>query len=97
MDGIHLVSARNTIKPGPAKAADRSADLKKACADFESVLACYAFKSMRATVPDSGLLKKEDSLSMLMDQKLAEQLSQKGEGLGLQKMLYRQLCRDGKK
>jgi len=97
MDGIQPVSARYAIKPGPGTPADRSGDLKKACADFESALACYAFKSMRATVPDGGLLKKEDSFSMLMDQKLAEQFSQKGEGLGLQKMLYRQLCRDGEK
>lgn len=96
MDGIQFPAAGDAIKPAPEKAAD-SADLKKACADFESVLAYYLFKSMRATVPDGGLFKKEDTFTMLMDQKLAEQISQKGEGLGLKKILYRQMGGEGEK
>jgi len=90
MNGIQFPAAGDAVKTGPASNAD-PADLKKACADFESVLAYYLFKSMRATVPDGGLFKKEDTFSILMDQKLAEQISQKGEGLGLQKILFRQL------
>jgi len=96
MDGIQFPAAGDAIKSAPGKAAD-SADLKKACADFESALAYYLFKSMRATVPDGGLFKKEDTFTMLMDQKLAEQISQKDEGLGLKKILYRQLGGEGEK
>jgi flagellar protein FlgJ len=97
MPTIQPMAACEIAQSVAGKSVDRSADLKKACADFESTIAYYAFKTMRATVPDGGLFKKEDMFSTLMDQKLAEQLSQKGEGLGLQNAIYRQLSRDGEK
>lgn len=90
MHHVQFSGAGDAVKTSSERAAN-TADLKKACADFESVLAYYLFKSMRETVPDGGLFKKEDTFSMLMDQKLAEQISQKGEGLGLQNTLFRQL------
>jgi Rod binding domain-containing protein len=36
----------------------------------------------------------KDTYYMLMDQKVAEDLSRKGNGLGLQKMLYEQLTKN---
>jgi flagellar protein FlgJ len=75
---------------------DKEKNLKKACADFESILVYYLFKSMRQTVPASGLLDKfpgKDTYNMMMDQKVAEDMAHRGNGLGIQKMLFDQLNR----
>jgi flagellar protein FlgJ len=66
----------------------------KACADFESVLIYYMFKSMRQSIPKSGFLKQspgKDTYSMMFDQKIAEELANKGKGAGLQNTLFEQL------
>ena len=68
--------------------------LKKACADFESIFTYQLLKTMRQTVPKSqtglGSFGK-DTYTMMMDQKLAETIASKGEGTGLQKVLYDQM------
>ena len=67
--------------------------LRKACADFESVLLYQMFKTMRNTIPQSGLTNKitgKDTYEMMMDQKVAEELAKKG-GTGLQGVLFNQL------
>ena len=69
--------------------------LRKACADFESVLLYQMFKTMRNTVPQSGLMNKmtgKDTYEMMMDQKVAEELAKKG-GTGLQGVLFNQLSK----
>ena len=75
---------------------DQEKSLRKACADFESIFSYYLLKSMRAATPSSSLLSfpGKDVYNMLLDQKIAEDLSHKGHGLGLQDMLYRQLSRN---
>ncbi|HLA27713.1 MAG TPA: rod-binding protein [Syntrophales bacterium] len=75
---------------------DKEKKLRKACADFESLLIYQMVKTMRKTVPDSGLLNKisgKDTYEMIMDQKLAEELAGKG-GLGIQKVLFNQLTKN---
>jgi peptidoglycan hydrolase FlgJ len=70
------------------------AKLRKVCADFESIFTYNLMKSMRKSIPDSGFLNKSSSRQnweMLMDQKIADSVSQKGRGLGLQTMLYNQM------
>jgi len=70
--------------------------LKKVCADFESILVFQLLKNMRQTVPKNGLLKSSqatETYEMMMDQKIAEDLANKGQGLGLQKILYNQIIR----
>jgi flagellar protein FlgJ len=71
--------------------------IKKACKDFEAIFTYYLLKTMRQTIPEnsksSGLSGKE-TYNMLMDQKVAEELSGKGNGLGLQKMLFQQLTKN---
>ena len=70
--------------------------LKKACADFESMLVFQLLKTMRQTVPKNGLLKPsqgKETYEMIMDQKIADDLANKGQGLGLQKMLYNQIIK----
>jgi flagellar protein FlgJ len=74
----------------------REAKLKKACADFESMLVYQLLKTMRQTIPKSGLLsgsQGKDTYEMMFDQKVADELAKKGQGLGLQKMLYNQISK----
>lgn len=73
--------------------ARREKKLRKACADFESIFLYQIFKSMRSTVPQSGLANKmtgKDTYEMMMDQKISEEMANKG-GVGLQGVLYKQL------
>ena len=70
------------------------AKLKKACADFESMFVYELLKTMRATIPKSTLAGSsygKETYTMLMDQKLAEQISARGEGMGISKALFDQL------
>lgn len=73
--------------------------IKKACQDFESIFTYQLLKTMRQTVPKSsstvGLSGPgKDTYYMIMDQKVAEYLSEKGNGLGLQKVLFEQLTKN---
>jgi peptidoglycan hydrolase FlgJ len=73
-----------------------SAKLKKACQDFEAIFTYYLFKNMRQTVDNSGGLNKftgKDTYNMIMDQKIAEDLAKRGNGLGIQKILFEQLTK----
>lgn len=68
--------------------------LKKACADFEAMLVFQLLKTMRQSAPRNGFLKSSpgrETYEMMLDQKVAEELANKGGGLGLQKMLYNQM------
>ena len=70
--------------------------LKKACADFESIFTYQLLKTMRKTIPESSTSSNyygKDTYTMIMDQKLAESISAKGNGLGLKKVLYDQFTK----
>jgi len=74
----------------------REAKLKKACADFESMLVYQLLKTMRQTIPKSGVLSGshgKDTYEMMFDQKVADEVARKGQGLGLQKILYNQISK----
>ncbi|MBN1613662.1 MAG: rod-binding protein [Deltaproteobacteria bacterium] len=76
----------------------RERSLKKACADFESIFVYYMFKTMRQTVKSGGAIGSftgKDTFDMMMDQKVAEELTRRGDGLGLQKILFNQLSVPG--
>jgi flagellar protein FlgJ len=78
------------------KLSEREAKLKKACSDFEAILFYQLLKTMRQTIPKSGLLSNsygKDTYEMMFDQKIADDLAKKGQGLGLQKILYNQLSK----
>ena len=73
---------------------DEGEKLKKTCADFESILVYYMFKAMRQSIPKSGYLNEspgKDTYNMMLDQKIAEELANKGKGAGLQDTLFKQL------
>jgi flagellar protein FlgJ len=68
--------------------------LKKVCADFESIFTYNLLKTMRKTIPGGGVLPRSsgrENWEMLMDQQIAETISRKGQGLGLQTVLYDQM------
>jgi flagellar protein FlgJ len=76
--------------------AEKDRKLRKACADFEAIFIAYIFQTMRKAVPESGYMGKmpgKDTYTMMMDHKLSEDLSRKGGGIGLQKVLYEQMKR----
>jgi flagellar protein FlgJ len=96
-----------TPNPRPLQSAtERAIDpaqdkkLKKVCADFESMLVFQLLKTMRQTIPKNGLLKPsqgKETYEMMLDQKIADDLAHKGQGLGLQKMLYNQISKQNAK
>lgn len=91
-------TAGTTTKSQTATSDDplRDKKLRKACRDFEAIFLSNLFKEMRQTIHRSGLLPSapgKETFQMMFDQKVAEDLSGRGEGMGLQKMLYEQLRR----
>jgi flagellar protein FlgJ len=83
------------VDKATAARAEKEKQLRKSCADFEAIFTYHLFKSMRDTVPASGLVDKfpgKETYNMMMDQKVAEELSKRGNGLGIKEMLYRQLA-----
>jgi flagellar protein FlgJ len=81
-------------KPLTQQQIEQNNKLKKACADFEAILTFNLLKTMRKTIPTGLSINQfagKDTFNMLMDQKVAEDLSRKNGGLGIQKILYNQL------
>jgi flagellar protein FlgJ len=81
-------------KEGRTLDPEQDKKLKKACADFEAMMVFQLLKTMRQTIPQNGLLKSsqgKETYEMLMDQKISNDLASKGQGMGLQKILYNQI------
>lgn len=71
--------------------------IKKACQEFETVFTYFLLKNMRQTIPksqNSVASTGKDTYNMIMDQKIAEDFSRKGNGLGLQKVLFEQMTKN---
>jgi flagellar protein FlgJ len=69
------------------------AELKKTCQEFEAIFIKTLIKSMRATVPDGGLLEKNTDSEVfeeMMDVEIANQTARRGE-FGIAEALFRQL------
>ncbi len=101
--GDGIVDIKQVLSPGSAKTAAASqkmqeraakeAELKKVCADFESIFIYNMLQKMRSAVPKSGLLQEmqgKETYNSMIDQKVAEDLSKNG-GFGLQQMLFDQI------
>jgi len=69
-------------------------ELKALSQQFESIFINQLLTTMRATVPQSGLLKSYslDTYQQLLDQEIANEISQ-GRGIGLADMMFRDLIR----
>jgi peptidoglycan hydrolase FlgJ len=88
-DGVMKPDTNNSME----EKVEREKKLKKVCADFESLFIYNMLRKMRSTIPKSGLMnemKGKDTYETIMDQKVSEDLSNKG-GVGIQKMLFNQI------
>lgn len=69
-------------------------ELMKVCKEFESIFTHMLLKQMRLTIPDGGLIEKSTAREIfedMYDQEIAKSVSEKGQGIGLAKILYEQL------
>lgn len=69
-------------------------DLRKACADFESLFLYKLMQTMRKTVPESGLLDEGlpmDIYTDMLDEKISDMAAAAGHGTGLGERLYMEL------
>ncbi|MEA3469220.1 MAG: rod-binding protein [Thermodesulfobacteriota bacterium] len=67
--------------------------LRKSCREFEAIYINEMYKTMRQTVPDSGLFKNDmaDNLYReMLDMEMARQTAA-GDGMGIGKAMYEQL------
>jgi len=74
------------------KKADPEA-LRRTCQQFEAIFIRQLFKGMRATVPEAGLMAKDDGVEIfqdLMDDQVSKQMSGR-QRLGIAEALFRQL------
>ncbi len=81
----------------PAKVDDQKKideeKLKKACMEFESIFVQQLLKSMRQTIPESGVFGESSQKNLfqsLFDQELSRNLANQ-RGLGVGKMLFDQM------
>ncbi|TFG93013.1 MAG: hypothetical protein E4H15_02310 [Syntrophobacterales bacterium] len=69
--------------------------LEKACSDFESIFIYQLLQELRKTVPKDGYLSVGSSVNstydMMVYQKVAEDLAERGGGIGVREMLFNQI------
>ena len=73
---------------------NEQARLAKACSEFEALFIEQLFKTMRATVPDAGLLRggrAEEIYTGILDQQIAVEMAQGQGSLGLASRLQSRL------
>jgi len=78
------------------EAASDDAELRDACADFESLFLYKLMQTMRKTVPESGLIDgglAEDIYTDMLDERIADMAATRGRGTGLGERLYFDLKR----
>lgn len=93
--GAIQTSPLYNVKDGKAaaagKATARDEKLWKQCQNFESVFTGILIGAMRKTVQKSELFsggRGEDVFQNLLDTQFAQGISNKGDGIGIAKMLY---------
>ena len=75
-----------------------ASEIKKACAELESVFINYLLKEMRATIPKSGSNLNGfsgDMYTSMLDMQLSEHIAE-GGGIGLASVLSEQLLSDNR-
>ncbi len=88
-----LMSQASSAQKPETLASKNPEKLRQKCQDFEAIMVQSMLKSMRASVPDGGLLPKGNDQQIfqdLMDQKVAVEMSRK-QGMGIADALFRQL------
>lgn len=93
MDMITQIHSKPTT--ALAETSKKDAQLKKACADFESIFIHYILKSARKSLPQDGLFgntQEQKVYKSIADQAMSESIA-RGRGMGLGKLLYDQFSR----
>lgn len=75
---------------------ERKKEIKEVCEDLEGLFLGELLKTMRQTVPESGLLGKgmgQEIYREMLDKELVKRMSHSG-GFGLAQVLYQQLTDD---
>jgi Rod binding domain-containing protein len=82
------------VKKNLMPPADKEKKLRESCEGFEAIFIQKMWEQMRATIPESGLLKgrEEKFWQSMYDQELAKTMAGAG-GIGLADMMYEQLSR----
>ena len=99
MKGIAVVADNSFLNKSASAGKVKESEerkLEKACKDFESFFVYYMLKTMRNSSPKSNFLgnsSEHDTYKMILDQKIAESIANRGGGLGIQKMLLDQLIK----
>lgn len=78
-----------------AKESGSDEELKKVSQDFESIFINMMFQNMRKSVGKDGILEKSyerELFESMLDEEMSKEMS-KGQGIGLAKMLERQLSK----
>ena len=85
-----MEAVKNKLTPE----ADKAKKLRESCEGFESIFIQKIWEQMRATIPESTLLKgrEEKFWQGMYDQELAKTMASAG-GIGLADMMYEQLSR----
>lgn len=71
-------------------------ELMDVCKDFESVFIHMMLKEMRKTIPEGGFVEKSTATNIfedMFDEEISKEISNKGDGIGLAKVLYNQFKR----
>lgn len=92
--GFSVDKAKELQNQAESKRQKTDEELKILSQQFESLFISFLFKSMRETVPKSGLFDSfaQEMYQSMFDQELGNQVSQQ-RGIGLADSLYRDLTR----
>lgn len=94
LDKLSLIPPTGPAASSATKKLNKDrASLKKSCRQFEAIFIQSMFKSMRKTLPDGGLFKKDNAHAIyqdMFDAEIANQISTK-QSMGLADQMYRQM------
>ncbi len=96
---INAAKSENSINGLKKKDPKTAEEIQKAAQDFEAVLLNMVLKAMWKTVPKSELFEKNSANHIyegMMHSSLSEEMARNG-GMGIAKVLARQLTKEQKK
>ncbi len=89
------IVASRTLQPTTDRKAKDLASLRKSSQEFEALLLMEMLKSMRQSVPDSGLFEKNTATETFRDLQDSEtaKAASRGKGLGIGEAMYNQMAK----
>lgn len=93
IDPRTVLSAENIKNKATAPKDATLRKLRNSCREFEAIYINEMYKTMRKTVPDSGLFEKDMANTLyqeMLDMEMARETAS-GDGMGIGKAMYEQL------